>query len=280
MAGIFRATPDGFKYSADSPGSKQRWIAYDTEDPEEVDTLIGIHIPAFDEFDNPFVDADPEYQGGSIWVIEARFGQIPPLGRGLTQWEFDTSGGKEKKYQSIQTNFSLAATGFTLTNYQGAIGQTETSVEGVEVVVPTLTGTAKRKYVSTGLAPDLPSDYIEELEELTGHTNEAQFVVTWMGQTLTFEVGEALFLGAVITQTQWNEIEIDYKFAFSRNRLIADGDPVILVNFGPISKFGHDYAWLAYGRSTDAASHSRIEVAKQINCEQVYDEGDFTILVV
>lgn len=283
MAVIFQLAKDEFTHSADAPGSTAKWKVLDTEDELVVDTLITSTIPTTDGFGNPLIDAVPKHLGAGAWDIDVRYGPIPPLATGLTLWEVDTTGGREKKYQSLATRYQQLPTGASapiggnagVAPTFGAIGQTESGPEGVDVAVPKLQLTAKRKFKNNSL----PSNYIEELEGITATINAATFSIAYWGQSLLFDAGELLFLGAVVSIATETELEVDCRFEASRDRLVSQSNGVTVAQFtNPVSKPGWDYAWFSYART--AGNNQRMSSPTQYQSEKVYPDGDFTVLIL
>ncbi len=224
-----------------------------------------------------------DHEGNGVWSVVAYYGPIPPLATGLTIWEVDTTGGREKRFQSYATSFvqqsdawlQIPPAGGGPINYGGAIGVSKDAVDGVEIVVPKLTLTAKRKYANSSL----PFTYVQNLYQLTGKVNQAIFSINWQGQTLTFQIGELLFLGGVITEATSTQLEIDHKFEASYDRLVANNNAITMVGFSePLQKYGWDYGWLTY--MDGAANNAFVKQPQQYQSDQVYDKGDFTVLQI
>jgi hypothetical protein len=285
---IYRLAEDETLLSYDAPGSTQNWRVTGSEDEATVFALILSTVPAFDVRGNPFIDARAKHIGGGVWDVEVRYGPIPPLATGLSIWDIDTTGGREKKYQSLDTRNKKLSTyatdnGWSLGDFFGAIAVDERGPQGVDVAVPKLTLVGKRKYRTLdggpGSGPLLPSDYTASLESITATVNADAFSITWWGQTLDFGAGELLFLGGVVTVATEYELEIDHKFEASRDRTAANGNAVQLVGFtGTVDKPGWDYAWFFYQRA--ATGNLSTQVPLQYQTEKVYPDGDFSVFIL
>lgn len=288
MATIFQKAELEVLDSPDAPASTYQWMVYDTEDETVVVSLVNSTVPAFDPFGNPFIDARPKHLGGGIWNIEVRYGPVPPLATGLTIWEYDTTGGREKRYQSLNTrNIKMSSYATTNSiaqqNFNGAIAVDERGPQGVDVAIPKLSLTGKRKYSTVAGGPGggtlLPDDYIAGLEQLTATINQAAFNIVSWGQILDFDPGEMLLLGAVATVATEYEMEIDHRFEVSRDRTAANGNAVQLVGFtGTVDKPGWDYAWIFYQRGSTASYQAPVPI--QYQTEKVYPDGDYTSLIL
>jgi hypothetical protein len=278
MIRMWRLAKDEFLYSPDQPGSTQNWYLEGTEDETDIPAQIEANVPVFDAWDNPRIDATAKHVGGGTWIIAVRFGAIPPLATGLTLWDVDTTGGKEKRFQAIETVTFASSDDFAneleIEN-DGAIGVTESGIEGVDCVIPKISLKAKRKFKTS----DLPSDYLDSLEQLTGRTNEAAFDIVYWGQIYAFEIGELLFMGGVVSIATETELEVDCTFEGSRDRLTADANGLNLQGFtAPISKAGWDYIWFQHHNAT--SNGMRTKKVRQANVDRVYDKGDFTVLIL
>lgn len=71
------------------------------------------------------------------WEGTVRYGEeeLPPE-TGESSFSFDTGGGTQHITQSISTEHKYAASGKTAPNFNGAIGVTRDSVEGVDITMP------------------------------------------------------------------------------------------------------------------------------------------------
>lgn len=152
---------------------------------------------------------------------------------------------------------------------EGAIGVDGQSVNGVDIIVPTLQWTetydVPAQYVTT--------DYIKNVSALTGTVNASSF--------RGFAAGEVLFQGATGSQ-DWDEQRGDspwslsYKFLASAN---ADGVTMPRVTIGSITgieKKGHEYLWVKY--EDEVNSTTVFKRPRHVYVNQVYAETDFQLL--
>jgi len=228
---------------------------------------------------------------GGLWEVTVLYDRTDPKGAGTAQISADTSGGHVKITQSRQTIASYGPPTFevdgtlqsatsTPPNFRGAIGVTDTGIEGVDVVTPklelTITAIAK--------AADLDSGYLSQLEAAVGMMNDFRFVIQYKGQIIDAERGELLFLGGPMTFRGNGDWEIVCKFI--RERTVRDlviggaiGDTAGTITPGKVTvdvKRGHDYLWIHYKERKDGVNFVRI--LKGVYIEQVYEETDFSAL--
>jgi len=178
----------------------------------------------------------------------------------LDSFEFDTSGGTQHVTQSLGTLGRYAASGWGCPDFQGAIGVSQNSVEGVDITVPVFNFAETHRFTS------ITDSYKLALFYATGKINNATF--------RGFAAGEVLFLGAtgskrdVYVETPW---EITYRFAACRNRT-----NIVVGSIGGIAKRGWDYMWVRYAEHEDADALIKRPVGVYI--ERVYEDTNFAAL--
>ena len=175
-------------------------------------------------------------------------------------YEFDTSGGTQHITQSLSTVARYAAPGYYAPNCQGAIGVSQTAVEGVDIVVPIF------NFSETHHFSNVSWSYRRRIADLTGKVNSGSF--------RGFERGEVLFLGASgsrrdsYTETPW---EVTFRFAAQQNR-----GNIRVGNIGRIYKKGWEYMWIRYAAEDDENAGTRIKRPVAVYIEQVYEEASFS----
>jgi hypothetical protein len=279
---IYQLFPSEQNTDPDAPGGTLYYRVDQTESDSDALALVnGVAGPPATYNGTPQQKCMIVYKGGECFDVTATYGPIPPLATGLTIWDMDTTGGKEKRFQAFQTRYVQVSdawlnTGGGAIDFKGAIGVNKDSIDGVEIGVPKMSLTAKRKYNSGSL----PSNYVQQLYDLNHKTNAVIFQVTSQSQILIFQAGELLFEGAVITEATSSQIEIDYKFSGEYDRLSGGTPgPVTLQGFSEgLQKAGWDYAWMSYMDSTSGGAF--VKVPQQYQSAQVYETGDFTILIL
>ena len=175
---------------------------------------------------------------------------------------FDTSGGTEKRTQSLYTT-AYAPPGSVAPNFHGAINVTEHGVEGVEQPSPKLEITITHYWPSMFLS----SGYLRILSYATGKKNAN----VWRG----FLPGEALFLGASGSQSGEKPWKIQYKFAISENAtnlIVPTPNGDIIVE----EKKGWDYLWISYRQNQDTEAQILTRVPQAVYVEQTKHDVIFS----
>ena len=194
------------------------------------------------------------------WEVLISSGGVTRVAGPDDRFDFDTSGGTQHITQSLATpgRYGQAP------DHQGAIGVSQTAVEGTDIVVPTVNFSETHHFI------DVTWAYRRAIAELTGKVNKSAF--------RGFDPGEVLFLGASgsrrnsFDDAPWS---VTLRFAASPNRS----------NFavGPInvsSKKGWEYMWIRYAPSDDAESGTRIKRPVGVYIERVYEEANFSGLKI
>jgi hypothetical protein len=208
------------------------------------------------------IHVDTAHPGASLWEVTVQYGKKEEPEEGESTFQFDTGGGTRHVTQSLSTVSSHAPAGKTAPDFQGAIGVTHDSVEGVDITVPVY------HFSETHYLPDsqVTLTYRGELFGLTGKVNNASFK--------GLSAGECLFLGAAGSQRGFGEDwEITFKFAASPNASGLDVGPIT-----GIAKKGWEYLWVRYADVEDAAAKTLVKQPVAAYVEKVYEEGDFSQL--
>jgi hypothetical protein len=195
--------------------------------------------------------------GVDIWDVAVRYTQYPQS----TIYQFETGGGSSHITQSLATAGRFSAGGQPLIDFKGGIGVQENAIEGVDIVVPVF------NFSETHYLLDVVVDatYKFNLFSLTGTFNNAPFK--------GFNAGEVLFLGAVGSKRGSGDWEINFRFAAQPN--------VTGVTIGAITgivKDGWNYLWVRYINSVDTVGKRLVMTPDQVNVEQVYKPGDFSLM--
>ena len=204
-----------------------------------------------------------EPEGPQLWRGTVRYGKFrkEPPAVGESAFSFDTGGGSQHVTQSIQTVGSYAPAGKTAPDFQGAIGVTESEVEGVDITVPVYSF-SETHYLGEATVTQA---YKLTLFSLTGRTNDAAFK--------GFAAGEVLFLGASGSKRGDGAWEIAFRFAASPNRTGITVGPIT-----GIAKKGWEYLWVRYADAEDATAKALVKQPVAAYVERVYEEGDFSLL--
>jgi hypothetical protein len=106
-----------------------------------------------------------------VWECTVRYGAMKMPEAGDRKWEFDTTGGTQKITQSKQNIGNYAPAGKTAPDFKGAVGVTEDSVEGCEIIVPQFKWSETHQ-LDAAVAT---WEYSQTLYNLTGKTNIKEF---------------------------------------------------------------------------------------------------------
>jgi len=217
----------------------------------------------------PRRDVRVEPSGPGLWDGEAAYvpvssGFDPPQ-QGESVFTFDTGGGTQHITHSLSTVGTFSAPGESAPDFQGAIGVTADSVEGVDIVTPVF------QFSETHVLPDsaVTDGYKVTLMAFTGKVNSDTF--------RSFPAGQVLFLGAAGAKrgspSGDGDWEITFRFAASVN--------VGNIAVGPIagiSKKGWEYLWVRYEDAEDTGAQSIVKRPVAAYVERVYLELPFSAL--
>jgi len=217
----------------------------------------------------PRRDVRIEPSGPGLWDGEASYAPVQdesePPQQGESVFTFDTGGGTQHITQSLATVSTHAAPGQTAPNFQGAIGVTADSVEGVDIVVPVF------QFTETHVLPNatVTDAYKNTLMILTGRVNSDAF--------RGFAAGSVLFLGAAGTKrgspSGDGDWEVTFRFAVSANLSSITVGPIT-----GISKKGWEYLWVRYEDAEDTGAQSIVKRPVAAYVERVYLELPFSAL--
>ena len=172
---------------------------------------------------------------------------------------FDITGGTQHITQSIATVGRYAAPGFVAPDLEGAIGFDGERITGVDINVPVFSF-SETHYKDAG---EVDFAYKAALFNLCSATNNTSF--------RGFAAGTCLFVGASGSQKEGGQWEITYRFSASPNRAnIAIGQ------ITGIAKLGWHYLWVLY--ADDQSEGFVVKRPVAVYVEQVYEEGDFSVL--
>ncbi len=141
--------------------------------------------------------------GDELWEGIVRYGPVPQTEQSV--FSFDTGGGTRHITHSLVSVARYALPSKTAPDFNGAIGVTNDSVEGVDITVPVYHFSETHYLPNETVTPA----YRVTLFQLTGRVNSAPFK--------GFAAGEVLFLGAAGSEHGSGDWEITYRFAASPN---------------------------------------------------------------
>lgn len=222
------------------------------------------------------VAVDTEAERG-LWDVRVIYG-LTGGGSGTTNEaplvQFDTTGGTVHVTSGTAENVVYNADGYALPSLGTNIGDQGTSLEGVDITVPSM---------KFSVAVQIPADkltaaYIKKLVLLSGKVNAANFTVWGLG---TYQAGELLFLGANGSVRMGDTIHtVQMSFAHQENTASVDAGNGITV----AAKKGWQYLWKRYSPPKPIVDGNE----NQIGLQQIpiaafvstpYREGDFGDLI-
>jgi len=219
-------------------------------------------------------EASVEPQGSLIWQGVVKYGPIKPRQpkkTGDSEFSFDTGGGTEHATQSIETLNVLDADGQVkdgngnpfLDFFKGAIGLSDGEIEGVDIVVP------HYRFSEVHYLPlaRVTNAYKSDLFDLTGRVNQAPF--------RGWAAGEILFEGAAGSKRGEEDWQIPFHFAASRNKQNVKIGYITIP-----SKKGWEYLWVAYADVEQANEGVLVKHPLYAVVEKLYEDGDFTKLLI
>lgn len=211
-------------------------------------------------------------ESDDIWSASVKYGKRDPARdsaknppkTGDFRISFDTGGGTAKLYQSIKTvKRYVSDSEAAPTDFKQCINVTKDGVEGCDVIVPIFKFNVTH-YVAAEIVTD---EYVGRLFQLTGKTNKKRF--------RNFDPCEALLAG-VSGSLRGNPEDEGADYELTKNFLcspsITDAQVGDIKN---IDKKGWHFLWVWYLDEKDESGKFIRKVPKQVNIEQVYQEGDF-----
>lgn len=188
-----------------------------------------------------------------------------PLGRTRS---FDTTGATAKQTYAIDN--SETRYGTKAPDMAGAINADGETVQGVDVIIPSLQWTETYDVPSTYVT----AAYIKTIAQLTGTVNNNPF--------RTFKAGEVLFAGATGSQ-EWDTEKgngpwrLTYKFVASPNA--GSGETYPALEIGPVTgvqKKGHEFLWVRYKKTKK--EDIIVNEPEHVYVNKVYREANFNSL--
>jgi hypothetical protein len=179
---------------------------------------------------------------------------------------FSSMGGSAHITQSLNTDI-IALHDQDPPDFRGAIGVTDTAIEGVDVPTPRVEFVLHTKRPLSLIS----SEYMKYIGYSVGKTN----LYTW----LTFGPCELMFMGFDSTLSSDGQYAFAFKFAASPTKTIElnVGEPLGVVTF---TKRGWEYVWFRYRKSVDADAKAVVHVPLAAYKERIAEELDFATLMV
>ncbi|MBN1908120.1 MAG: hypothetical protein JW818_00140 [Pirellulales bacterium] len=207
--------------------------------------------------------ATVEETGPEAHLVHVMYGPIKPPEAQDYKFSFDTTGGRQRITQSLQTVHKYAPPDKTAADHRGAIGVTDHGVEGCEIVVPQFSWTETWQ---------LPIDtynwtYSQTLKSITGKVNQASF--------RGFSAGQVLFRGGKGSASNKNPTLIEITYHFDQS------DDVTAQTIGDITgvaKSGWQYLWVQYRETDDQTAKAYARRPSAVYVERVYHAASFVAL--
>lgn len=240
-----------------------------TESEEEAHEAVRGYIPAYHRR-WMFRSYKLDFQGGDAWHVTAEYAYGP--GTGATLVKVSTRGGTKHVTQAIEQVVYDAADIVDPDPFEGAIGVNGDTVEGCDVIVPTL------HFAEVHQQPydrAIATDFLNAVVALTGTVNAETF--------RGFRPGEVLFLGADWEYEAIDVPEVDpdltvavtYEFAAAPNK-----ENFTVGGINVDEKWGWDYLWVRYQEKADAATKQLVKKPYQVCVATVYEDESFVSLEI
>jgi len=262
--------------SASSGASQERTYTLTGSDDE--DALL---TALADETDASItVESDTWYRSGrtiapvgyQIW--EGRVTYTPLTGRNLpvdqSQYRFETGGGSQHVSSSIKNISNTKAGDYTpdAPNFGGLINVTSDGVDGIDIIAP-IFNFSEMHVLS---ADTVTEAYKVQLMELTATKNAAAF--------RGIPAGSVLFMGASGSSRDDGNWNVTFNFAAQKKLtsyvLFAGTAWTITVP----EKLGWNYLWIRYHDVWNDKAKMNIKRPLSAHVEQVYGNGDFSLLEI
>jgi hypothetical protein len=240
------------------------YIIRGSDDEAEVLTALSDAAPAtFDVESISYIRRKRhiEQVGNLLWEGTVTYTPPTVTPTAEAKYQFDTGGGTQHITQSIANIGMYAPSGETAPDFEGAIGVSNDSVDGVDITAP-IFHFSETHYKNNS---EVTQAYKLILFDLTGKVNDAAFK--------GFAIGEVLFLGASGSKTGTDNWEITYNFAASKN-----ADDIEIGAITVTTKKGWEYLWIRYADAEDATAKRVVKRPIAAYVEKVYEEGDFSDL--
>lgn len=210
---------------------------------------------------------DIKHDGYELWSCKAHYRRPDPakypeltpedaVDSEITIIEFDTGGATQHVTQCI-SQVSFGPVAYPDIQASRAIGVSQDDVAGVDIVVPSMSFTVKKKwnYQEFGGAQ------ATIIHQKTGKVN-SDFVA--IGD-ITFQPGELLFTGGRggLVEDHW---EIEYSYTAIPNRQ----NFAVSANINVPAKKGHEYLWVLYRR--DEKDNRFVQTPEAAFVSKVYEE--------
>lgn len=200
---------------------------------------------------------DAREAASGFWYVDVNYG---PVDRALPSWQFDTSGGSTHITQALAT-VGAYGEGAAVTDNQGAIGVTDSGVEGCDVIIPKFTWSEQHIFEEALVT----NGYVSNLAELTGTYNDSAWRI--------FSTGEVLFHGVQGSKSGLDDWNLTFNFEQSPNLTDYDVGGITVA-----SKLGWHYQDVRYESEANDNIKAIVRKPKAVYIHRVYEPGDFSLL--
>lgn len=207
------------------------------------------------------------HDGYQMWSCKAHYRRPDPtkypeltpedaVDSSITLVEFDTTGAAQHITQAI-SQISYGPVAYPEISASRAIGVSQDDVAGVDIIVPAMRFTVKKKW-NFG---EFNGNSASVIHQKTGKVN-SDFVA--IGD-VTFQPGELLFEGGSGGLVD-DHFEVNYNYAAIPNRQ----NFAVSANINVPSKKGHEYLWVLYRR--DEQDNKFVQTPEAAFVCKVYEE--------
>jgi len=236
--------------------------ADNADDPATVMLFAMPHFSGASALGNIIHTFERERIAPGKWIITANY-QSPTLDRQTSDsaFSFSTGGGTQHITHSRKTVGSYSASQDQKPpDHQGAIGVTDTGIDGVDIKVPAA------QYRTTFYLPTISQDYVQQLHSLTANVNSDTVNMNIDGVKFTFKSGELMLEGAEGSKRNgFSDWELTLNWAAQANAIDLSVGPIT-----GIIKNGWDYMWVRYQTTADDDTSALIQTPAFVYVEQVY----------
>lgn len=261
---IYEAFPSRETTTGEKPSVVTKWILLGTRDDQLARQFLSAWTPTV--YSSLLRESlHLEETAPETWECEVKYGTKKDPEKGDWKWEFDTTGATQKITQSKQNIHNYGLPGKQAPDFKGAIGVTDDSVEGCEIIVPQFKWSETHQLD----AAVVTWDYSQVLYRMTGTTNSVAF--------RGFQANQVLFNGAKGSRSGKNPDLVEMTFSFAAG---IHADNLVVGEINAISKKAWEYLWVRYGTVDDYAAKKLVKRPTSVHIERVYDEANFADLLI
>lgn len=247
------------------------YIVFGADDHSEALAALNSAVPpSFGS--NVLDDVTVKQIGEELWEGTARY--LDPESKGEKEEQIKEIGDETFTFRTGGATQHITQDKFGTDPYTwatfppdfgGAIGVNGDSVDGVDIVIPSL------QFQITAKMPlsIFNVEYVKTCARLTGRVNAAPF--------RGFAPGEVLFMGLSGSKAGRESIDLTFDFGAEENATglsIGSGSHEIT----GIAKKGWEYLWVHYFSYDDPDSKKRVTKPHSAYVARVYGPGDFSLL--